>query len=246
MVSFLSTNRSLQVFRLNNNGLGIWGGQVVSKAIHDNAEKVLKNGEIPELREISCGRNRLENGSAPNWATAFKSLPNLECVRLPQNGIRMEGISALAIGLQSCPNLKTLDLQDNTATESGSKSISISIPYWTRLETLNLSDCLIGPRGGIHISTALSLGHTPNLKVLKLQYGEFDARTLHILAKAISEHLKGLERLEINGNRADPEGECVERVREALQGNGFDDALDECEFWASRCGCGCWMLDVGC
>ncbi len=240
MVPFLETNQSMKTFKLNNNGLGIWGGQVVSKAILKNAEQVKKSGRVPALREIVCGRNRLENGSASHWAEAFSSLPNLENVRLPQNGIRMEGISALAKGLQNCPNLKVLDLQDNTATESGTRAISASIPYWPLLETLNLSDCLLGPKGGISLATSLSKGHTPNLKVLRLQYGEFDSRAIHILARAIEEHLKQLQKLELNGNRADPEDECLERVRDALMGNGFADALDECE-WGEIDGlmCGC-------
>jgi Ran GTPase-activating protein 1 len=230
MVPFLKTNRSMEVFKLNNNGLGVWGGTVVAGALLERAKEIKKEGGESRLKVVVCGRNRLENGSAPHWAEAFEAHGGLEEVRLPQNGIRMEGIAALAKGLRGCPKLRHLDLQDNTATESGTRAISASIPSWPELRVLNLSDCLLGPKGGISLATALAAGNNKKLQILKLQYGEFDARAIHTLAKAIEEHLTELEVLELNGNRADPEDECIERVKDALEKHGHADALDEREF----------------
>jgi Ran GTPase-activating protein 1 len=82
---------------------------------------------------VCIGRNRLENGSAPDFAAAFSALTTLEEVRMPQNGIRMEGIEAIVKGLQKNPNLQWLDLQDNTATEKGSRAIAESLPLCVRL-----------------------------------------------------------------------------------------------------------------
>lgn len=229
MVPFLENNRHLQVFKLNNNGLGIWGGTVVAKALLENANKSRAEGKQSMLKTVVCGRNRLENGSAPHFAEAFAAHGNLVEVRLPQNGIRMEGIHSLAQGLSKCSNLEVLDLQDNTCTESGTRSISAAIPSWPALRQLNLSDCLLSPKGGVSLATALEKGHTPKLEVLRLQYGEMDARAIHILAKAIQEHLPNLKTLELNGNRADPEDECIERIKDALAGHGNEDALDERE-----------------
>jgi Ran GTPase-activating protein 1 len=141
----------------------------------------------------------------------------------------MEGIHALAEGLRSCPNLESLDVQDNTCTESGTRSIAASIPSWPNLKSLNLSDCLLSPKGGISLATALEQGKNKKLETLKLQYGEMDARAIHILAKAIQEHLPLLTTLELNGNRADPEDECIERIKDALASHGNEDALDERE-----------------
>ncbi|KAH8090642.1 Ran GTPase activator [Filobasidium floriforme] len=227
MVPFLENNRHLQVFKLNNNGLGIWGGTVVAKALLENAKKSKAAGEESNLKTVVCGRNRLENGSAPYFAEAFAAHGNLIEVRLPQNGIRMEGIHALAQGLSKCPKLESLDLQDNTCTESGTRSISASLPSWPELRTLNLSDCLLSPKGGVSLATALEKGANPKVETLKLQYGEMDARAIHILAKAIQEHLSSLTTLELNGNRADPEDECIERIKDALASHGHEDALDE-------------------
>lgn len=76
----------------------------------------------------SAGRNRLENGSSEAFAAAFAALGTLEQVRMPQNGIRMEGIEAIVGGLRKNAELQWLDLQDNTATEKGSRAIAKSLP----------------------------------------------------------------------------------------------------------------------
>lgn len=242
MVPFLRDNTSIEVFKLNNNGLGVWGGTVVSQALLENAkrQKAERNKEgddddafTTQLRVIVCGRNRLENGSAPHWAEAFAAHAGLREVRLPQNGIRPEGIHALAQGLAKCRHLESLDLQDNTATESGTRSIAAAMPLWPELRQLNLSDCLLSPRGGISLANALERGSNPRLEVLRLQYGEIDARALHTLAKAIQQHGQHLHTLELNGNRADPEDECIERIKEALAGHGHEEALDEREWLRS-------------
>lgn len=230
MVNFLETNQSVQVFKLNNNGMGPAGGTIIANAIRKNAETLKSEGKESNLRTVVCGRNRLENGSAPAWAAAFAAHHNLREVRLPQNGIRPEGIKLLAEGLSKCPHLECLDLQDNTATESGTRAISAALPSWPNLHTLNLSDLLLSPRGGISLATALAKGTNRHLHTLKLQFGEIDARAIHILAKAIQEHLSELTCFELNGNRADPEEECIERVRDALASHGHEDALDEREF----------------
>ena len=78
----------------------------------------------------TLGRNRLENGSAPAFAKAFAALQTLREVRMPQNGIRMEGIEQIVTGLQQCKELQHLDLQDNTATEKGSRAIAKSLPSY--------------------------------------------------------------------------------------------------------------------
>jgi len=139
----------------------------------------------------------------------------------------MEGIAALAKGLASCPHLRVLNLQDNTATESGTRAIAQALSSWPDLHTLNLSDCLLSPRGSIALTTALGKGSNKKLEVLKLQYAEMDARGINLLAGAIKEHMPLLSALELNGNRADAEDECVKNVKDALEGHGHEDALDE-------------------
>jgi len=227
MVNFLKNNRSFQVLKLNNNGLGVWGGTTVANALLESAKLSKAEGKTSNLHTVVCGRNRLEDGSAPHWADAFAAHGTLREVRMPQNGIRMAGIEALAKGLARCSHLEILDLQDNTATETGTRAIAVALPTWPSLRVLNLSDCLLSPKGGIALATALNKGKNTNIETLRLQYGEFDKRTINLIAQAISDHLPNLTRLEINGNRADPEDECITNLRDALQKHNHEDALDE-------------------
>ncbi|KAG8936486.1 hypothetical protein FRC03_002485 [Tulasnella sp. 419] len=227
MVNFLTNNRTFSVLKLNNNGLGVWGGTVVAKALYESAKLSKSEGKTSNLRTVICGRNRLENGSAPVWAEAFSEHGGLVEVRMPQNGIRMEGVEALAKGLRACPNLEVLDLQDNTFTEAGSRAIASALPAWPKLRILNLSDCLLGPKGGIALGTAFTKGSNPKLQTLKLQYGELDHRSLNLIATAIKDHWPSLTTLELNGNRADPEDDCITNIKDALESHGNEDALDE-------------------
>lgn len=146
---------------------------------------------------------------------------------MPQNGIRMEGIQALAEGLSNCKELEHLDLQDNTATKTGTRAIVKHLGSWPNLKHLNLSDCLLGSAGGIALATSLSLGSNPKLESLKLQYGEMDKRAIELLSVAISQHLKELTVLELNGNRFSEDDECVEELKKALELWGHEEALDE-------------------
>lgn len=231
MVPFLTTNTYFQNFRLNNNGLGPIGGKIIADAIASNADLCKKQGKESSLRVIICGRNRLENGSAGNWAKAFEKHGKLREVRMIQNGIRMEGIEAIAKGLSKCPTLEILDLQDNTATRSGTRALVKVLPSWPGLRILNLSDCILSSAGGIALGTALSSGTNPKLEELRLQYGEFDKRTVELLATAITQHLSKLTVLELNGNKFEAEDECVEKLKEALAIHGHEDALDEREYY---------------
>lgn len=227
MVNFLTHNRTFQVLKLNNNGLGPSGGEIVAKALLESARLSKLEGKPSNLRTVICGRNRLQDDSAPFFAEAFAAHGNLVEVRMPQNGIRMDGIAALAGGLSKNPRLESLDLQDNCAKGAGTRALAKALTSWRKLRSLNLSDCLLGAKAGIALAVALNNGTNTGLESLKLQFGELDDRSLSILAKAIHDHLPNLTTLELNGNRADPEDQCIVDIREALAGHDHEDALDE-------------------
>ncbi|CAO1616607.1 unnamed protein product [Sympodiomycopsis kandeliae] len=227
MVNFLTNNHHFQVLKLNNNGLGITGGTIVAKALIEAAEKIQSEGKASNLRTVICGRNRLENGSAPVWAEAFQKHGGLQEVRMFQNGIRMEGIEAISKGLSHCKNLQVLDLQDNTATVKGSRAIAAALPSWPELKTLNLSDMLLKPKGGQLVLGAIAKGTNTNLETLQIQYDDIDRKGLALLGPAISRHLSKLTKLEINGNWADEDDDCINDIKKALEAHGNEDALDE-------------------
>jgi len=227
MVPFLTQHRTFSVLKLNNNGLGIAGGTIVANALLESAKQSKREGKPSCLRTVICGRNRLENGSAPYWADAFQAHGELVEVRMFQNGIRMEGVEALARGLSGCKDLEVLDLQDNTFTERGSRAVALALPSWPALKELNISDCLLKPQGGLALGTVFIQGVNPKLQVLKLAYGEFDARTMNLIAQAIKEYWPHIRILELNGNIADPEDDCITNIKDALEGHGQEDALDD-------------------
>ncbi|KAJ2036632.1 Ran GAP Rna1 [Coemansia sp. S2] len=222
MSEFLSKHTGLQVLKLNNNGLGIHGGTTIASALIKCQAECEKQGKEPALHTIVCGRNRLENGAAPAFANAFAALKSLREVRMPQNGIRPEGIAELVNGLASNTKLAILDLQDNTFTHSGSAALASALPSWSALEHLNVGDCLLGPTGGRLVIEALEDRST--LKVVNLQYNEIEQDGAIALAKSLKT-LKLLESLELNGNRFDAESNAVELIKAALSENDIDDDI---------------------
>lgn len=225
MVPFLTHNRSFQVLKLNNNGLGPAGGVVLANALLESARLSKEEGKRSNLRTVICGRNRLENGSASSWADAFAAHGTLVEVRMPQNGIRMEGVTALAHGLMQCTALQYIDFQDNTFTAEGEltgiEAWTDALPSWPELQTLNLSDCVLSAEGEVPILvTALAAGSNPKLRSLQLQNNNLETDTFATLAKAISTTLKGLMALELQWNEAEEDDEHLETLALSLKQRG--------------------------
>ncbi|KAF9468638.1 hypothetical protein BDZ94DRAFT_685014 [Collybia nuda] len=225
MVPFLTHNRSFQVLKLNNNGLGPAGGVVLANALLESAKLSKAEGKKSNLRTVICGRNRLENGSAPSWADAFAAHESLVEIRMPQNGIRMEGITALAKGLSKCTGLRYIDLQDNTFTEDGAttglEAWTEALPSWPELHTLNLSDCVLSTNGELPVLiTALSTGSNSKLHTLQLQNNNLDGKSFSLLAKEISTSLATLMRLELQYNDGEEDDEHLETLAMSLKQRG--------------------------
>lgn len=227
LVEFLTTNRNLQVLKLNNNGLGITGGKVLAEALMTAHEKNVAEGKKSSLRVVIAGRNRLENGSAPDLAKAFAAHGTLTHVAMPQNGIRMEGIEALAAGLTNCPGLEILDLQDNTFTARGCRAFAAALPTWPELKRLNFGECLLSNKGTILLSHALALGKNPKIESLDFTYGEMKEDGVLELAAVISEHLANLTSLELNGNQVEEDSAAIDAIRDALARHDHGEALGE-------------------
>jgi Ran GTPase-activating protein 1 len=142
IVPFLTHNRSFAVFKLNNNGLGPAGGKVIADALRESARLSTQEGKENTLRTVTCGWDRLEGGSATAWADAIAAHGTLEHVSLPQNGIRQEGMIALARG----PKLRVLEIVDNAMNiddgMEGTQAFADALSSWPHLERLDLIDCV--------------------------------------------------------------------------------------------------------
>lgn len=221
LVPLLIHNRSIQVLKLNNNGLGPSGGTIVANALIASAQLSKKAGLKSNLRTIICGRNRLENGSAPIFAQAYSEHGTLECVRMIQNGIRQEGVVALAGGLSKCPNLRELDIQDNVADTKGCAALAKAAANWPNLTSLNLSDCVLTPAGGSQLINALaSLPFPSKLSTLSLQNAELDDEAIALLRVFLENGLEELKRVEIQWNDNDPGADEIGEMKEILKTRG--------------------------
>jgi Ran GTPase-activating protein 1 len=229
IVPFLTHNRSFQIFKLNNNGLGPEGGTVIADALAESARLSKKEGRSSQLRTLICGRNRLQDGSSEAWAKAFAAHGSLVEVRMPQNGIRMDGIVNLVGGLGQCPNLEHLDLQDNTFGKVGSTAVAKALPVWTKLTFLNFSDCVLSDEGeGVSaVIKAIAGGSNPELQTLQLQNNNMEAESFALLAEGISK-LPNLNSLELQWNEVDDD-ENVETLVLSLKQRGGKVVLDDDE-----------------
>lgn len=219
---FLSQHIPLQHLILNNNGLGPAAGTLVAEALVALAEKkdaARKQGKtVPDLETVVCGRNRLETGSMAAWVKAYAAHSNMRTVKMVQNGIRQEGISALLQnGLSKCTALEVLDLQDNTFTAMGARALADVVAKWTSLKELGVGDSLLSARGGVMLADALAEGSNGKLETLRLQYNEIDVKGLTALAKvAKAGHLPSLQRVELNGNKFSDEDPSLDILREII------------------------------
>ncbi|KAL9710937.1 Ran GAP Rna1 [Leucoagaricus gongylophorus] len=225
IVPLLKNNRSFRILRLNNNGLGPEGGQAIANALLESAKTSKSEGKKSNLRVIICGRNRLENGSAPAWAEALAAHGNLDAVRMPQNGIGMEGIMALAKGLAQIPSLRHIDLQDNTFTSNGElhgvDAWAQSLKFWPKLQILNLSDCFLSTDGEVpRLLKVLAQGSNPGLRLLHLQNNNLDSASFDLLAQNIGDNLKNLALLELQWNDLSEDDESLETLDLALKARG--------------------------
>ncbi|KAK6002529.1 hypothetical protein QM012_001279 [Aureobasidium pullulans] len=229
---FLSQHVPLQHLILNNNGLGPAAGTLVAEALTTLAEKkdqARKDGKtVPDLETVICGRNRLENGSMDAWVKAYSANNKIKTIRMVQNGIRQEGISALLQnGLSKCSALEVLDLQDNTFTAMGGRALADVIANWSVIKELGVGDCLLSARGAVMLAEALKAGKNKTLQTLRLQYNEIDAKGVEALCKvAQTSDLPALQRVELNGNKFSEEDSNVEALKTLLDERREQNATD--------------------
>lgn len=241
LVAFLKEHVPLRHLILNNNGMGPIAGSLIAEALEELAgkkEAARKEGkEVPMLKTIVCGRNRLEAGSMAAWAKALGKHPGVKVIRMTQNGIRAEGIATLLReGLGGCKGLEVVDLQDNTFTIVGSRALADVVGGWGSLRELGAGDCLLGGRGSGLVFGALGKGSNKGLRTLKMGWNEVDEAALKELLGAVkSGGLEELQRVELNGNKFSEDDEKVTQLRELLderreaagEGEGEDWGVDE-------------------
>lgn len=210
----------LKVLKLNNNGLGIGGGKILSEAFIQCHKTSSLTGNPFALKVFISGRNRLEDEGAKALSKAFKVLGSLEEITMPQNGIRPTGVAALAAAFQENKNLKVVNINDNTCTESGAKAIAACLPSLRNLHTLNLGDCLLKNSGALALAPELA-AEMPSLKEVVMSFNEIRIEGALALTKSMK-NKDALTLFNLDGNQL---GDQTEDIEELMSNFGRIDAL---------------------
>lgn len=230
---FLSKHAPLEHLILANNGFGPAAGTRIANALEKLAETKKEAKNDTKLVTVICGRNRLENGSMEAWAKFLTAHGAVKDLRLPQNGIRQEGIEHLLLhGLSNSPAIEKLDLQDNTFTVKGGRALAQVISKWPSIRDLGISDCLLSTEGAELLADAmLELKPLDSLESIRLQYNEIEAIGVAKLVKAIELKGPNLKFLELNGNKFPEDHEVVDTINALFEDRGFGelDELDDME-----------------
>lgn len=202
------------------------------KEEHGSLEAKLEELRLrePDGEEIKLIEKKLASRPCADWwAEAFAAHGTLVDVRMPQNGIGMNGITGLALGLAKCHELRHLDLQDNafTAVEgtaednaSAVKAWAQALPSWPELRVLNIASCVLSSEGEVpHIIQVLASGSNPKLHTLQLQTNDLETETFAFLAKNISGHLSSIMLLELEEDGLEG-GDELEAIRDGLKARG--------------------------
>ncbi|CAH8485052.1 unnamed protein product [Schistosoma guineensis] len=196
-----NTCHTLEVLRMNNQGLGHEGCRYLAEALEKG--RCLSKNQGLLLKIFSGGRNRLENVGAQMLSKVFCDMGSLEELSLYQNGIGIhgvDGILSLVKIIKSNPNLRVLNLSDNSLTPRGAEAIARALPSVVNLEELYLSDCILRSTGVKALASAFEDPDiTPNLRVLNLTGNEIklSAGINLILSLGNKSHL---ELLDLNAN----------------------------------------------
>lgn len=227
LVPFLSQLSNLQVLKLVNNGFGPVAGKAVAEAVQQLASKRRESGRPSALRVLLCARNRLEDGSASAWGEAIAAHPNLQKVKMSNNGFREDGIRAIAKGLAKCSDLRYLNLRDSTSrnedneddpTESrGSWLLADAVRNAKRLEYLDLSDCYLTDVGGWEIINALGESPYPELHSLLLQGNDLTEAHYEKLLTVIQDTLPKLKVLALPDNDDLEDNEAIDALKECVE-----------------------------
>ncbi|ESO83840.1 hypothetical protein LOTGIDRAFT_168884 [Lottia gigantea] len=213
---------TLNILKLNNNGLGITGGKMLAKCLTECYENSKTAGRPLALKVFISGRNRLENDGTKALAQVFKMIGTLENISMPQNGINPPGILALVDALNTNPNITTLNLNDNTVTEKGAVSLVQVLPKLTNLEILNLGDCLLRNGGAKKLATVLQ-DNNHKLKELILSGNEIKQDGANEVIESI-ENKQNIQKLDLDTNQFGEEG--CDIIRGMLEAMNKEDILE--------------------
>ncbi|KAI5191758.1 Ran GTPase-activating protein 1 [Nematocida minor] len=166
---------------MNNNGIGIDGGEFLSQALENLAK------ESTELQSLEVGRNRLEE-SATKLGKALSHFPHFDALKIYQNSISSVNMGDLFNSL-SGQSMRVLDVSDNFLLEYGSTVLSTVIANWP-IEYLNVADCMMSDKGVEIFAQAIPTvtllqGELIPEKEIDLSYNDITEESLKSVAEVL-------------------------------------------------------------
>ena len=169
-------------------------------------------------------------------AKALAAMGSVEVLVLPQNGIKNDGIVALAAAVTASKNLVVLNLNDNTFKRESSLAIAKALQNTCKLEVLDLGDCLVGTAGFVAIGASLGAPTHTALKKVDLSFNDIGTKSAALQGSdpqaaatdaitGMCSGQAGLESLTLDGNMLSEES--VAAISAAVTAaTGKDDAGD--------------------
>ena len=168
---------TLKTLVLNNTGVGTAGGESIGKSLMAAWEA---SGGSFQLETFILGRSRLEDPGCISISAALGKIGTLREIRMPQNGIQVRGIKALARALRTNPHMRVLELADNGVRATGAVALARGLRHCKELRALLLDSALIKDTGGLAIVETVAL-HCKALEVLDVSYNDMGLKVLRAL-----------------------------------------------------------------
>lgn len=164
----------LKYLVLNNNGIGIDGGECLAEAL------TVLAGKGSALERIELGRNRLETSAKP-ICNALRNFMNIDTIKLYQNSINAVTMADILLLLQDL-DIRVFDVADNFLLERGAFALAKCLNRWN-IESINVSDCLLGDAGVKALAIALEhsvriQGDLSTEMVLDMAYNDISGEVL--------------------------------------------------------------------
>lgn len=220
LIPFLKseTCSDLKVLRLNNCGLGIQGGKMLSTILL----------HLENLEELIIGRNRLEIDGIRDISESLMKLNKLKRLEIAQNGSKEAGIVALCNAIKVNTDLRIVNLNDNVLRTTF-QHLETALHELKMLEVLNLGDCLLKTKGCIAIMNAIKSNCENNqtcyIRQIILNGNEIGGSAFESIASAFEAILKTKAtndtRIQIDLSTNNFGESVIEQLR-----SRFDDAID--------------------
>ncbi len=163
-----------------------------------------------QLAVLDLSDNAISSAGAAGIGTALAaSRPGLRRLYLGSNAIGDAGIRDIAAALPAAARLTHLELSDNRIVDEGATYLAMALALSPALKYLGLASNQVGDQGASRIASALASARSEEGKGARKEGEEGASGESRNVGKSDSgwqDHARGLEMLDVRGNRVGTEG----------------------------------------